>query len=425
MYFIGGDQMPTTMGLVRLGSLLALRPHDKVRYIIHDIDACVFRNHKKNHQRIFVHPVIHGSGGVWVTIEWRNPLQALHLRNDPIAEKLIVDGKKILPRRNELMGWLRKRFSSYRRGLFFANKQVTMLDMDFDLYPQLRQVILEEFVSEGQWAVEIASDKIEATARLNNFREALASILESSDNMFEVMEGITHFFLGGKIRLERFSTEFRLGNERVINLLDLFIKNPGAICSYNGILHRQKKHVNGELPFFVLLKNEEGWVRLPVIFESRNVRVGEFKISGIKRAEQLVDALIQDLNHDNVLLVPKALLLLVYMASEGYLYFTHLSYLEEAQKLAQLLGVEINLAQITYDFEKILGELWPDKETLLSTDYWKLDKSFSDMQRQARDMLLERSVEAAKEKSSIIFLYVLGGRDLVNKTFQSANIKLF
>ncbi len=420
MYFIGGDQMPTTMGLVRLGSLLALYPQDKIRYVIHDIDACVFRNHKTR-QGIFVHPVIHGSGGVWVTIEWRNPFQSFHLRNDPIVEKLIVDGKKALSRRNELMGWLRRRFPSHRRGLFFADKQVTMLDMDFNLYPQLKEIILAEFVSEGQWAVELASDKIEATARLNILRQTLASILKASGNMFEVMEGITNFFLGGEVRLERFSTEFRLGNERVINLLNLFIKNPDIIHAYNDIVCQQKKHLNGELPFFVLFKNDRSWVRLPVIFESRTVQIGELKISGIKRAEQLVNVLGRD---DNVLLVPKALLLLVYMASEGYLYFTHLSYLKEAEKLAQLLGIRLHLAQITYDFEEILGDYWPPKDILLSTDYWKLEKGFSDIQHRARDMLLERSLKAAKEKSSLVFLYVLGGRDLIYKTFKSAKIKL-
>lgn len=403
--FVGADQSPLRQGLLR-AAVIAKKNSGSVSYYIHDADTIGFSNTSTGNNLV-VQTFSSNEAG-WVSVEFNYPFKPIPFSSASVRE-WVGCGKS---RAKTLAEQFRVQYPGYRRGLVYGGSaHYVAADLDYLRWTNLRKLVLEELLSEINWAAAFTQGSIPAARASFTKLAALYSVFGSRD-VAGTMKLLGKILLGNRLSPVNITTSrqlWQLDSESKLrdmflddpfSVLDRFLSDAYALNNYNDALaaSERRAHNANELPFWIIQKEKGHW--------SRNTLMKNGALS--------VNSLQQRYGK-GVSIIPKAVLLLLQMGRMGCPYMTELAYQADTENVSRVLNIPVNPSyKVGFDFRGALRNDWPVK-----LNWRKPDDA--DMARLVAKMT-ELAYEYWSKRPTLIFSFVVGGGRLIDNLIDSASI---
>lgn len=380
----------------------------------------------------------------WMSIQWDHFAGPVPLTLEQVLRALNVENEgKGRVKATEVLAYLRKTYGGYVEGLVFLTKDpVVAAGVTLDRYPQLSELWVTGLQREIEYAIKVAryayGEDAGKTAEerglflVEQMRAYLVSHPFAAESELQVY--MARLIMGQRldqVRLSNSVEEFGLDTSSHL-VLSQFLGDPQARETYNQIVSEgggRRALGEHELPFWVISVVNGQIVRQTLEIEGTTVRVGDRSVTLPHRPEttdQLFAALRQ-LNDETIAVTPKALLLVLEELQHGYMFYTHLGYLDQARALADALGIKLNPGvQVFFDqatamdghFPKELYPLWTG-----DTQRRQL-KGLDEARRQGVKTLEAASLEYWAKRPTLVSTWLMGGDELIDRTLAEATMRI-
>jgi len=382
-----------SFGVFRAAVICQKFPDKKIHFVINDCDNISSLNEKEEQIE-----VIEDKGyfkNIWSAVNWYFPLKPViySLSSTELTKNLALKRNVT----DKMISWLRKNCSS-AKDMLIINSPLNLIgkDLDFHKWNGLKQIIIDEYKKEFNWAIQFSS-----SSESKNRAEQLLKFIEkdNSISLINLQINLAKKMLGNRIKNLKFDTFSNFFSTKNIDsqqhiLLNMFIENPKKMLSvYNSLIsHTPIRQFNDRIPYFGIIKKEEHWIREPVVIKNLNT---------LEQYEALI---------------PKAMALYTQSKLIGSTYCSTAPHLEIANNFCFLLKQKsYDLIFVKFNPKRIFRERWNTKINIVPKDEY---------QKKTVEYLKKKSNNFWNHRLPLVFAYIVGGEDLIDKVISNVELEI-